>query len=194
MRGRLDQVARVWAVVSFVAWLVLLMVALGTFDASTAQGATAGDAAVDSPRLEQRRDEPQTSVDEVSRTVMCPSCDTTLDQSNSAAAERMRVWVEEAVAAGWTEEEIRDGLVEEYGGDESILATPRANSGLGILVWAVPAGIVLAALLAAVVLMRRWKGQTRSGSSSNAHSSSSSTSAVASDSSSGDAPSPSSSR
>ena len=176
MKRNLDAVARAWAIASLVGWVVLVAFVLGT--ATPAQGAsTDTEAAAQAPRppLEQKRDAPQTSVDVVAKGVMCPSCDTTLDQSNSPAAERMRVWVETAVAAGWTEEEIRDGLVAEYGGDESILASPRAN-GLGLLAWLVPIIVALVALVGGFVLVRRWKSgaptsvgddedQTRSGSS-----------------------------
>lgn len=203
MRHRIDQVARVWAVGAFVAWLFLLSAAFGS-TTNVAQGAVQrSEATIDNPALEQRRPEPQTTVDAVSKTVMCPSCDTTLDQSNSPAAESMRVWVEEAVAAGWTKEEIREGLVTEYDGDESILATPRAH-GVGLLAFIVPALVVLAALVGGFVLMRRWRSdgsdhednQTRSGSSSYSHSSASpSTSSNSSPPAGDDAgPSPSSSR
>lgn len=180
LRHRLDQIARIWAIAAFVAWLLLIAAALGS--TTNIAGAATADEAMrsDEPRLEQRRDDPQTTVDDVSATVMCPSCDTTLDQSNSPAADAMRAWVTEAVDAGWTEQEIRDGLVEEYGGDESILATPRAQ-GLGLLVWIVPGLIVLCAAVGWVVLMRRWRrdgaagraDQTRWGSSSYSHASAS---------------------
>lgn len=175
MRARVDQLLRAWALLAFVAWFLLLAVVLGAFEAE----AGAAEPVRDEPRVEQRRDTRQTSVEEVSRGVMCPSCEGTLDQSNSPAAESMRVYIEEAVAAGWTEEEIRDGLVAEYDGDESILATPRAT-GIGLLAWIVPALIVLATAIGAVVLIRGWRSgargaeaQTRSGSSSYSHASAS---------------------
>lgn len=209
MRQRLDHVARIWAIVAFAAWLFLLAGAIGS-TTNVAHGASAtapsanstAESPADTPALERRRDTPQTSVDAVSRTVMCPSCDTTLDQSNSPAAESMRAWVEEAVAAGWTKQEIRDGLVAEYDGDESILATPRAH-GVGLLAFIVPALVVFVALVGGVVLMRRWRSgssndddQTRSGSSSYSHSSTSPSTSPNSSPSAGDAagPSPSSSR
>lgn len=161
MKSRLVTIAQAWQVASLVGWVVLVAFVLGA--ASPARAATSdaeAAASAPAPRLEQRRDTPQTSVDEVSREVMCPSCDTTLDQSNSPAAERMRAWVASAVAAGWTEEEIRDGLVEEYGGEEAILATPRAN-GLGLLAWLVPAIVALIALVGGFVLVRRWRSDAR---------------------------------
>lgn len=187
MRRRADQIARVWAIAAFVCWVTLAAVVVGHGSSGTANAVSLGGGEVtpmvtgegggskDGAGLEQRRSEPQTTVEQVSSSVMCPSCDTTLDQSNSPAAERMRAWVEEAVAAGWTEEEIRDGLVAEYDGDESILATPRAK-GLGLLVWVVPAIVALTAAIGGFVILRRWRrsparaegedDQTRSGSSS----------------------------
>lgn len=155
----LDAVARTWALLALLGWIVLVAFAIGAV--GTAEGATVGTGSGErSPEgagsVEQRRDAPQTTVDEVSSTVMCPSCDTTLDQSDSPAAQRMRAWVREAVEAGWTEQEIRDGLVAEYGGDESVLATPRAE-GLGLAAWVVPAVVALVALLGGAVLLRRWR-------------------------------------
>jgi cytochrome c-type biogenesis protein CcmH/NrfF len=149
--------------------VTLLAVTLGAASGASAERDTTSTAP---PELEQRRSEPQTSVDSVGATVMCPSCDTTLDQSNSPAADRMRIWVETAVAAGWTEDEIRDGLVEEYGGDESVLAVPRAQ-GIGLAVWIVPALVVLGALVVGLLVLRSWRrtptDQARSTSSSYSH-------------------------
>lgn len=165
MRHRLDRLARTWAIASAIGWVVLLAFVLGTV--SNAHAAASDAASLPAPELEQRRETPQTTVDDVSTTVMCPSCDTTLDQSESPAATRMRAWITAAVEAGWTEQEIRDGLVAQYEGDESVLATPRAR-GAGVLVWLVPALIVLAALVAGVLSLRRWRRdatQTRSASS-----------------------------
>lgn len=162
-RRLLSRTARAWAIASFVAWVVLLAAAIGsttnvhaaTAGAGLSPQAPAPEDTVDAA-LEQRRSTPQTSVGEVSKTVMCPSCDTTLDQSDSPAAQSMRSWIERAVAAGWTQQEIRDGLVAEYDGDESILAVPRAK-GLGLGVWIVPALVITGALLLGVLSLRRWR-------------------------------------
>lgn len=189
MSPRLARVARAWATASAIGWVVLLAFVLGTV--SNANAAERDASRMPAPELEQRRDAPQTSVDDVSATVMCPSCDTTLDQSESPAATRMRAWVTAAVEAGWTEEEIRDGLVAEYGGDESVLATPRAR-GAGTLVWIVPALIVLAALVVGIWSLRRWRrdgDQTRSASSPGFQASGSTSAHSASMSSSSPAPS-----
>ena len=158
-RTRIDRVARAWAIASFVAWFVLLAIALGS-TSNVARAETSDSdqaAATPAPVVEHRRDSEQTSVDAVAPTVMCPSCDKTLDESDSPAAERMRAWIAAAVAQGWTADEIRDGLVAEYDGDESILAAPRARDGIGIGAWLAPIVIILAMVLVGVVLPRRWR-------------------------------------
>lgn len=150
------------------------------FLAFAVAGATSSSVAADPPtQVEQRRAQPQTSVAEVSQDVMCPTCEGTLAQSDSPAADRMRTWIDAHVEAGWTEDEIREGLVAEYGGDESILAVPRSG-GIGIGAWLAPLLIVLAILTAGVLVPRRWRrdrardAQTTSSSSSSQASSPSS--------------------
>jgi cytochrome c-type biogenesis protein CcmH/NrfF len=171
MRARLDTIPRTWAILAVIGGVLLIALALGSATAAGEANAATADGATDlpAPHLEHRRDAPQTSVDAVGSTVMCPTCDTTLNQSNSPAADRMRTWIAVAVQQGWTAEEIRTGLVQEYGGDESILATPRAH-GVGLAAWFVPAAVALLALVAGTVVVRRWRrdaiDQTRSASTS----------------------------
>ena len=77
--------------------------------------------------------------------VMCPVCGTTLDQSNSPAAQQIKRVIARRIAAGATKGEIKNQLVAEYG--EAILAAPR-HKGLGLLAWWVPVvGIVAAAAI-----------------------------------------------
>ena len=84
--------------------------------------------------------------------VMCPVCGTTLDQSNSPAAEQIKRVIARRIAAGDTKSEIKSRLVANYG--ESILAAPP-HHGLGLLAWWLPiVGIVVAA---AVVGAGAWR-------------------------------------
>jgi cytochrome c-type biogenesis protein CcmH len=77
--------------------------------------------------------------------VMCPVCGTTLDQSNSPAAEQIKRVIAQRIAAGDTKSEIENRLVAEYG--EAILAAPR-HKGFGLLAWWLPiAGIVAGAVV-----------------------------------------------
>jgi len=78
--------------------------------------------------------------------VMCPVCGTTLDQSDSAAAQQIKRVIARDIAAGKSDCTIKDELVANYG--DAILAAPR-RSGFGLLAWWVPLG---GALVAAAVL------------------------------------------
>ncbi|MBC7645343.1 MAG: cytochrome c-type biogenesis protein CcmH [Thermoleophilia bacterium] len=102
------------------------------------------------------------TVSEVSALVMCPTCDTTLDRSDSPAAERMRILVREHIKAGETRDEVLRELVQEYGGDESVLATPPRH-GSGLIAWLPPAiaGLVLAAVGGMTIIRWRRAGALR---------------------------------
>jgi cytochrome c-type biogenesis protein CcmH len=84
--------------------------------------------------------------------IMCPVCGTTLDQSESPAAQQIKRVIAQDIAAGKSECRIKDELVANYG--DSILAAPR-NSGFGLLAWWVPLGGIL--LAAAVVGVAAWR-------------------------------------
>jgi cytochrome c-type biogenesis protein CcmH len=77
--------------------------------------------------------------------VMCPVCGTTLDQSDSPAAQQIKRVIARRIAAGDTKSEIKARLVANYG--DAILAAPP-HHGFGLLAWWLPiAGIVAAAAL-----------------------------------------------
>jgi cytochrome c-type biogenesis protein CcmH len=77
--------------------------------------------------------------------VMCPVCGTTLDQSESPAAQQIKRVIAHRIAAGDTKSEIKARLVANYG--DAILAAPP-HRGFGLLAWWLPiAGIVAAAAL-----------------------------------------------
>jgi cytochrome c-type biogenesis protein CcmH len=82
------------------------------------------------------------SMAKVEGQVMCPVCGTTLDQSDSAAAQQIRNQILVWRSHGWTDCQVRDALVRNYG--QSILAEPPKR-GLDLLAWLLPlVGIVLA--------------------------------------------------
>ena len=85
--------------------------------------------------------------------LVCPVCETTLDQSNAPVAERMKLFIRERIASGDTEQEIKDALVAEFG--PGVLATPR-KSGFGLLAWVLPLAAVVAGAAAVAVLVRSW--------------------------------------
>jgi len=85
--------------------------------------------------------------------LVCPVCETTLDQSNAPVAERMKLFIRQHIAAGDTEREIKDALVAEFG--PGVLATPP-KSGFGLLAWLLPIGAVVAGAIAVGLLVRSW--------------------------------------
>ena len=85
--------------------------------------------------------------------LVCPVCETTLDQSNAPVAERMKLFIRERIAAGDTEPEIKDALVAEFG--PGVLATP-GKSGFGLLAWLLPLAALVGGAVAVAVLVRTW--------------------------------------
>jgi cytochrome c-type biogenesis protein CcmH len=97
--------------------------------------------------------EERPTLSELEGEVICPTCETTLDQSSSPIAARMRVFINERIAAGDTKTEIKDALVDEFG--ESVLASPPAR-GFNLLVWVLPFAGVLGGGLLLAFAARRW--------------------------------------
>jgi cytochrome c-type biogenesis protein CcmH len=85
--------------------------------------------------------------------LVCPVCQTTLDQSNAPVAERMKAFIRERIAAGDTEQEIKDALVAEFG--PAVLATP-GKRGFGLLAWLIPLLALAGGVVAVALLVRRW--------------------------------------
>jgi cytochrome c-type biogenesis protein CcmH len=85
--------------------------------------------------------------------LVCPVCETTLDQSNAPVAERMKLYIRERIAAGDTEDEIKDALVAEFG--PGVLARPP-EGGFGLLAWLLPLVALLGGAAAVAVLVRTW--------------------------------------
>jgi cytochrome c-type biogenesis protein CcmH len=99
-----------------------------------------------------RADERHPTLAELEGEVMCPVCGTTLDQSNSPAAQQIKRLIVSRIAAGDTKSQIKSRLVSEYG--QAILAAPE-HKGFGLLAWWLPvAGILVAA---AVIGAGAWR-------------------------------------
>jgi cytochrome c-type biogenesis protein CcmH len=89
--------------------------------------------------------------------VMCPVCGTTLDQSDSPAAQQIKRAISARIQAGQSDCEIKDGLVNNYG--EAILAAPQKR-GFGLLAWWLPIGGIVLAGIAIGVAAWRWSRRT----------------------------------
>jgi cytochrome c-type biogenesis protein CcmH len=90
--------------------------------------------------------------------LVCPVCETTLDQSNAPVAERMKLFIRERIAAGDTEEEITDALVAQFG--PGVVASPP-DGGFGLLAWLLPLAGIVGGAVAVWLLVRTWS-RTRS--------------------------------
>lgn len=88
--------------------------------------------------------------------LVCPVCETTLDQSNAPVAERMKLFIRERIAAGDSEEQIKAELVAQFG--EKVLANP-SKSGFGLLAWLLPLAVLAVGALGVAVLIRSWSGR-----------------------------------
>ena len=85
--------------------------------------------------------------------LVCPTCHTTLDQSNAPIALRMKQYVRTRIAAGDTKSEIKDQLVGQFG--RGVLAAPE-QKGLDLLAWVLPIAGLLAGAAVLTVLAWRW--------------------------------------
>jgi cytochrome c-type biogenesis protein CcmH len=84
---------------------------------------------------------------------ICPTCKTTLDQSDAPAARRIKAYLAERVAACASEEQIADELVAQFG--PAVLAAPP-REGFHWLAWLLPLAGLLGAGAIVSVLVWRW--------------------------------------
>jgi cytochrome c-type biogenesis protein CcmH len=82
--------------------------------------------------------------------IVCPTCHTTLDQSSSPIATRMKAFIRARIAAGDSSAQIKAKLVDQFG--PAVLAEPPKR-GFDLLAWLLPLaalglGIVVVAALA----------------------------------------------
>ena len=92
------------------------------------------------------------TLHELEGQLMCPTCQTPLDMSESPAANRIRAFIVKRIEAGDTRTEIMDKLVVQFG--PGIRAAPPA-SGFGLLAWVLP--LVLLVGGGAVIGVYAWR-------------------------------------
>jgi cytochrome c-type biogenesis protein CcmH len=91
----------------------------------------------------------------IGKTIMCPACSgESVTDSQAPIAVFIRHQIDDAVAKGKSDEQIRDELAAAYG-DRVILTPPK--SGVAGLVWVLPVAVLVAALAGLVVVFRRWR-------------------------------------
>lgn len=101
---------------------------------------------------------PRTSLAYLEGQVMCPTCHTTLDQSNSPAARQIEAYIAKRIAECASASQIETELVRNYG--QGILAAPP-HKGFDLLAWWLPIAGVLAG--AALLAFGVWRWSRRDG-------------------------------
>ncbi|WP_299818546.1 cytochrome c-type biogenesis protein [uncultured Jannaschia sp.] len=116
---------------------------------ATPAGAVQPDEMLDDPALEAR-------ARDLSQGLRCLVCrNESIDESNADLARDMRLLVRERLAAGESDAEIVEGLVDRYG--EFVLLEPQRN-GANLILWGAPLLLLLAgAGVAAAHIMRQSK-------------------------------------
>jgi cytochrome c-type biogenesis protein CcmH len=85
--------------------------------------------------------------------IVCPTCHTTLDQSNSPIATRMKTFIRVRIAAGDTAAQIKAKLVDQFG--PAVLAEPPKH-GFDLLAWLLPLGALALGAVAVGALAWTW--------------------------------------
>jgi len=93
------------------------------------------------------------SLTELEGELMCPTCHTTLDQSDAAIARRIEAFIRVRIAAGDTKQQIIDKLVAQFG--PAILAEPT-HKGFDLLAWWLPLGGIILGAIAIAFGVWRW--------------------------------------
>jgi cytochrome c-type biogenesis protein CcmH len=95
-------------------------------------------------------------VNAIAKQLYCPVCENTpLDVCPTEACRQWRDLIRQQLADGWTEEQIKDYFVDNYGA--RVLAEPP-REGLNWLVYLIPPAIILTG---AIILFRTLQGWTR---------------------------------
>ena len=90
---------------------------------------------------------------ELEAELVCPTCKTTLDQSNAPIALSMKRFIARRIAAGDTKSEIKEKLVAQFG--RGVLAAPE-KEGFDLVAWIVPLVVLGGGALVLAALLWQW--------------------------------------
>lgn len=94
-------------------------------------------------------------VNAVAKKLYCPVCpNTPLDVCETKACEDWRAQIRDELSAGWSEKQILDYFVAQYG--ERVLAEPQ-RKGFTSLVWMLPVIAVLFGVVIVWQVLRGWR-------------------------------------
>lgn len=123
-------------------WIGLVLVVAG--------GLAYGSLSQPTPSDEQR-------AQALERTIRCPSCaGQSVANSETPSARAVKLLIRERIAAGDSDEEIRDYVASDDRFGREILLDP-AGKGFSALVWGVPVVVALTAIGALVVRFSDWR-------------------------------------
>jgi cytochrome c-type biogenesis protein CcmH len=90
---------------------------------------------------------------ELESELVCITCHTTLDESDSPIARQMKAYIARRIRQGATKSQIENELVAQFG--DAVLGVPRKH-GFDLLAWVIPLGGIALAAVAIGVGARRW--------------------------------------
>src|SRR3990172_4263042 len=94
-------------------------------------------------------------VNAVAKKLYCPVCpNTPLDVCETQACIDWRAQIRDQLAAGWSEQQIMDYFVQQYG--ERVLGEPQ-RSGFTSMVWVLPLIAVLLGIVIVWQVLRSWR-------------------------------------
>ena len=94
-------------------------------------------------------------VNAVAKKLYCPVCpNTPLDVCETQACKDWREQIRDQLAAGWSEQQIMDYFVQQYG--ERVLGEPQ-RSGFTSMVWVLPLIAVLLGIVIVWQVLRSWR-------------------------------------
>jgi cytochrome c-type biogenesis protein CcmH len=121
--------------------LLVAIVALASAVTAEAQGSTPTD------------DE----VNAIAKKLYCPVCpNTPLDVCETKACQDWRAQIRDELAAGWSEQQIIDYFVAQYG--ERVLAEPQRR-GFTSFVWILPVIAAALGVVGVIGVVRRWRAR-----------------------------------
>src|SRR6266498_1078715 len=96
-------------------------------------------------------------VNRVAKQLYCPVCpNTPLDVCETKACEDWRAQIRDQLSEGWTDQQIIDYFVAQFG--ERVLAEPQ-RTGFTSLIWFLPVLVVLVGLGIVYEILRNWRRQ-----------------------------------
>jgi cytochrome c-type biogenesis protein CcmH len=100
-------------------------------------------------------------VNAIAKQLYCPVCENIpLDVCPTAACAQWRDLIRQKLAEGWTEKQIKDYFVQQYG--DRVLGTPPAQ-GINWLVYIVPPVAILAGVYVLFRAFRAWRRPPQGG-------------------------------